>query len=380
MPVRKLGERAPLAHGDGAYRPFDIYLLTATLLLVFIGMVMVFSSSAVLARETYQDGYYFLKKEIVFVIAGFVLMAIAKRTPYRVYWKFIYPMLGVTFFLLVMVLVAGHVSGGARRWMRIGGLSIQPSELAKLVTVIFVAYALAKKKEKIRDFKVGYLPILMISGVFIGIILLQKDLGSAFTLGAIVFAMMFIAGTRMSFLGGSFLAALPVLYFLIFSVDFRRKRILSFIDPWRYQMDTGFQIIQSFVAFKSGGFSGVGLGDGKQKLFYLPEAHTDFIFSVLGEELGLMGVLFVIALFTFFIFRGLLITLRSKDLFGLYLAFGITCLIGLQAFINMAVVMGLLPTKGLALPFISYGGSSMLTNLLAVGILLNISMTTETET
>jgi cell division protein FtsW len=189
--------------------------------------------------------------------------------------------------------------------------------------------------------------------------------------------MMFIAGAKPVHLIGAVLAAMPLLYNMIFSVDFRRKRILPILDPWKYQLDTGFQIIQSFVAFQSGGLTGAGLGQGKQKLFYLPEAHTDFIFSVIGEELGLVGVLGVVSLFTFFICRGLLVTLKSRDLFGMYLAFGITCLIGFEAFINMGVVMGLLPTKGLALPFISYGGSSLLTSLFAVGILLNISMDTE---
>jgi cell division protein FtsW len=363
------------------HRPFDVYLLFVTLLLVFTGVVMVFSSSAVLARETYHDSYYFLKKELLFVAIGIVLMLAAKNIPYRLYWKIVYPLLGAMLFFLLLVLIVGawESSDGARRWIRIGGFSLQPSEFTKLVVIIFVAYILAKKRERIREFTKGFLPVIGLSGLYIGLILLQKDLGSAFTLGLIIFLMLFIAGTRLSYLLGTFLASLPVLYFLIFRVAFRRRRILAFLDPWSHQMDSGFQIIQSFVAFKSGGLTGVGLGEGKQKLFYLPEAHTDFIFSVLGEELGLLGVVAVIALFTVFIYRGLLITTRSKDLFGLYLAFGLTCLIGMEAFINMSVVMGLVPTKGLALPFISYGGSSMLTSMFAVGILLNISMDTEGE-
>lgn len=363
------------------HRPFDVYLLFVTLLLVFTGVVMVFSSSAVLARETYHDSYFFLKKELLFVGIGLGMMMLAKRIPYRLYWKMVYPLLGIVLVFLIVVLAVGRweTADGARRWIRIGGFSLQPSEFTKLIVIMFVAYMLAKKREHIREFTQGFLPVIGLSGVYIGLILLQKDLGSAFILGLIVFLMLFIAGTRLSYLFGAVLAAIPALYLLIFRVAFRRRRITAFLDPWSHQMDAGFQIIQSFVAFKSGGLTGVGLGEGKQKLFYLPEAHTDFIFSVLGEELGLLGVVGVITLFTVFIYRGLMITIRSRDLFGLYLAFGLTCLIGMEAFFNMSVVMGLVPTKGLALPFISYGGSSMLTSLFAVGVLLNISMDTEGE-
>jgi cell division protein FtsW len=362
-------------------KQFDVYLLFVTLLLVFMGIVMVFSSSAMLGRDNYQDSYYFLKRELLFVGIGLVFLFIAKEVPYRFYWKIIYPLLGAMLVLLLIVLLIGQGGGdeGVYRWIRIGGFSVQPSEFAKIIVIMFVAYALAKKGDRIRDFKTGFLPVIMIAGAFILLILAQRDLGSAVILGTIVVLMLFVAGTRLVYIGGLFLLAAPALYFLLFSVSFRRQRMLAFLDPWKYKMDYGFQVIQSFIAFKSGGLSGVGLGDGKQKLFYLPEAHTDFIFSVLGEELGLIGVLLVIALFTLFIFRGLMISLKSRDLFGMYLAFGLTCLIGAQAFMNMGVVMGLLPTKGLALPFISYGGSSMLASMIIVGILLNISRHTEED-
>ncbi|MDO8520288.1 MAG: putative peptidoglycan glycosyltransferase FtsW, partial [Deltaproteobacteria bacterium] len=303
-PLRTNLNKKEIEKGALAQRPFDVYLLLATLLLVFVGTVMVFSSSAVFARENFGDSYFFLKKEVLFVMVGIGLMFGAKAIPYRIYWKLVYPILLFVLVILAAVLIAGEWGGeGVRRWFKVGIFTIQPSEFAKLAVVIFVAYALAKKKEKIREFKKGFLPVLALSGVYILLILAQKDLGGAFTLGLIVFLMLFIAGTRLSYLLGAFLAAIPPLYFLIFSVDFRRKRILAFLDPWRYQLDSGFQIIQSFVAFKSGGLTGVGLGEGKQKLFYLPEAHTDFIFSVLGEELGLVGVLAVLILFTFFIYR-----------------------------------------------------------------------------
>jgi cell division protein FtsW len=357
------------------HKPFDVYLLFVTLLLVFIGVVMVYSSSAVFARDNYQDGYYFLKRELLFVSVGLGLMFLAKSIPYRLYWKIIYPILGAILLMLLIVLAIGHggTSEGVHRWIRIGGFSVQPSEFAKLAVIIFVAYALAKKGEKIKSFTQGFVPVLLISGVYILLILAQRDLGGAVILGLIVTLMMFIAGTRLAYLIGAFLLSVPFLYYLLFAVSFRRQRIMAFLDPWKHRLDYGFQIIQSFIAFKSGGLTGVGLGEGKQKLFYLPEAHTDFIFSVLGEELGLIGVLSVITLFTIFVFRGLVIALKTRDLFGLYLAFGITCLIGAQAFMNMGVVMGVLPTKGLALPFISYGGSHLLVSLIGVGILLNIS-------
>lgn len=363
------------------YRPFDVYLLFVTLMLVFMGVVMVFSSSAVYAREHFNDSYHFLKKEMLFVVFGLISLFLVKKIPYRTYWRCVYPLLFVSLLLLVSVLAAGYWrnTGDVHRWLRMGPLSFQPSEMAKLAVIIFVAYALAKKREKIRDFKKGFFPVVAVAGIYVLLILAEKDLGGALTLGLIIFLMLFISGTRLAFLVGVFLAMLPLVYYLIFLVDFRKRRILAFLDPWQYQLDSGFQIIQSFVAFQSGGLTGVGLGEGKQKLFYLPEAHTDFIFSVVGEELGMMGVLTIVVLFTLFIFRGLLISMRSRDLFGLYLAFGITCLVGIQALVNMGVVMGLLPTKGLALPFISYGGSSLMVSLTAVGILLNISMDTEEE-
>lgn len=354
----------------------DVYLLFVTFLLVLIGLVMVYSSSAVLAGDHYNNNYFFIKKQLIFAAAGFFVLFIVQGIPYRIYWRLNYPLLLFVSILLILTYIFGHGAGSenVNRWLRVGGISLgQPSELAKIAVIIFTAYALAKKGDMIRDFKKGYLPVVAISGLVILLILIGRDLGSAFTLGLVVFLMLFISGTKLSYLLGTILASLPFLYYLIFAVDFRRRRIESFLDPWEHRLDSGFQLIQSFVAFQNGGLTGVGLGQGKQKLFYLPEAHTDFIFSVLGEELGLLGVICVITLFIVFIFRGLALSIRTQDLFGLYLGFGLTCLIGAEAFLNISVVMGLLPTKGLALPFISYGGSSMLMSLFAVGILLNIS-------
>jgi len=220
--------------------------------------------------------------------------------------------------LLCFVPGLGHKAGGASRWVNLFGITVQPSEWVKIVAIIVVAYLIAKKKDGIRYFTKGFLPVVALSGVFILLILGQKDLGSAFVLGTVVFIMLFVSGTRTRYLVGSILAATPVLYFLIFSVSFRKRRILAFLDPWKYKMDYGFQIIQSYVAFKSGGLAGVGLGESKQKLFYLPEAHTDFIFSVLGEEFGMIGVTIVALMFLFFVYRGIKIAQKTQDEFGLF--------------------------------------------------------------
>ncbi len=353
----------------------DYTLLVVTLLLMALGVLMVYSSSAILAQDRYQDSLYFLKREIAYAVLGILLIFSVKSINYRIYYKLTYPILLVTLILLLLVFVPGigYRAGGAQRWIRLSGLTLQPSELAKLAVIIFMAYSLAKKGEKIRNFKTGFLPALIIGGVFAFIVLLQKDLGTAFVLAAAVFLMLFIGGTRIAYLAAGFLAALPVFYWLIFSVDYRKKRILAFLDPWEHQLESGFQIIQSYVAFNSGGLWGAGLGQGKQKLFYLPAAHTDFIFANLGEELGLIGVIFVLGLFVLLMFRGIRISLRAPDAFGTYLAIGITALITTQALINFGVVMGLLPTKGLPLPFISHGGTALLVMCVLVGILLNIS-------
>jgi len=358
-----------------ARKPIDYILLIVTLLLMAIGVMMVYSSSAIFAQERYQDSLYFLKRNVAFASAGLILMFIATRINYQIYYKLTYPLLITTLFLMVLTFVPGlgHRAGGAQRWIGVAGFTLQPSEIAKWSVIVFMAYSLAKKKEKMKDFKVGFLPAVTIVGFILGCILLQKDLGTAFVIAVVSIIMFFIGGTRISYLAAGFIAAVPALYFLIFSVDYRRKRILAFLDPWEHQRDEGFQIIQSYVAFNSGGLTGAGLGQGKQKLFYLPAAHTDFIFSVLGEELGLIGVFCVILLFMVFMFRGIKIALKAPDLFGTYLAIGITALVTTQALINFGVVMGLLPTKGLPLPFISHGGTALMVMSILVGILLNIS-------
>jgi len=303
------------------------------------------------------------------------VMLTLMRLDYHLYWKLVYPFMLVTLLLCILVAIPGIgvKAGGARRWISIAGFTFQPSEMVKLSLILFMAYSLAKKREKMEQFMVGILPHAVVAGLMMGLILLQKDLGTTFTLAMVLMILLFVGGTRVSYLSGGILLALPVLYFLVFSVDYRRQRILAFLDPWTHMSDSGFQIIQSYVAFNRGGIWGAGLGQGKQKLFYLPAAHTDFILSGVGEELGLFGVLFVLLLFATLIVRGFRTSLKAPDLFGRYLALGITTLIAVQSLINFGVVMGLLPTKGLPLPFISYGGTSLIVMGACMGILLNIA-------
>lgn len=353
----------------------DLPLLFCAITLVGIGVTMTYSASAVLATERFGDGYYFLKRTLLFTIVGFIFMAAAVRFPYRRYRALVYPLLGLSILAVLAVFIpgVGRTISGATRWVRVGFFVFQPSELAKVAMIIFLAYSLEKKQDRIRSFTVGFLPHILFMLVVAGAILSQKDFGAAATIAAITWLMMFAAGVRLPYLFGMFLAALPAVIALVAGSAYRRRRVLAFLNPWNDQYGSGFQMIQSFVAINEGGWFGRGLGQGQQKLFYLPEAHTDFIFSVIGEELGLMGILLVIVLFGFFIYRGLTVALRAPDTFGRYLALGCTLLIGMEAVLNMGVVMGLLPTKGLALPFISYGGSSMVVTLLAVGMILNVS-------
>lgn len=336
---------------------------------------MVYSASSIMAEKRFADGFYFLKRQGMFALLGFLVMLVAMQVDYRHLQKLAVLIFFSAVVLLGLVLVPGVGTqiGGAARWIRMPGFSIQPAEVAKLALVIYMAHSLSKKGEKLDSFTQGVLPYVVILAVMLGLVLAQPDLGSAITLAGVAITMMVIAGCRMRYLVGLGIVALPVLYYMIMNVDYRRRRILAFLNPWEDPTNSGFQIIQSWIAFGSGGLFGNGLGESKQKLFYLPEAHTDFIFSVIGEELGFLGVFVVSAMFLVLIIRGVRTTLGAPDLFGRNLAFGITLLLGLEAFVNIAVVLGMLPTKGLALPFLSYGGTSLLTTLFAIGVLLNIS-------
>ncbi|MGV7219955.1 MAG: putative lipid II flippase FtsW [Nitrospinales bacterium] len=343
--------------------------------LVLTGIVMVFSSSAVYAMEEYQDSYFFLKRHLLWVSIGTIVLLIFRKLDYHKLDSLTYPAMFITFLFLVAVMVPSFSKevGGARRWLTIGEFSFQPSEMAKFALVLFIAKSLDKRVDKLKNFAYGYLPNLIVMGFFFMLILSQPDFGTATIIGTVVFLMMFIAGVRTKFLVYSVLGIIPFLISAVLTAEYRTRRILSFLDPWQDASDSGFQAVQSFMAFGRGGIFGLGLGDSNQKLFYLPEAHTDFIFSVIGEELGLIGTVGIVLMFALLVGRGLIAASRAKDLFGTHLALGLTLMIGLQALTNMGVAVGILPTKGLTLPFISLGGSSLLVSMACMGVLLNIS-------
>ena len=360
-------------------RGYDSTLLVIAVALTLCGVVMVFSSSSIMALRAHGDSLYFLKRQGAYAIVGFALMGVMMRFNYLYLRKLAVPVLFTCLFLLILVLIPGIGTrvAGAKRWIRLFGFSLQPAEFAKLGLIIFMAHSLARKQDKMKSFKLGFLPYMVVLAILLLLILLQPDLGSAVILGVVAMAMLFVAGTRPVYIAGLGILSLPFLYFLVMRVDFRRRRIMAFLDPFEDPSNTGFQIIQSWIAFGSGGATGNGLGESKQKLFFLPEAHTDFIFAVTGEELGFLGAIIIATLFLLLVMRGFKTAIAAPDSFGRYLAFGMTLLIGIEAFVNMAVVMGLVPTKGLALPFLSYGGSSLIATLVAVGIILNISKRTE---
>ena len=365
-------------HRQGRALPpptYDRLLLWSVLGLTTLGLVMVYSASAVSAAERLDDAFYFVKRQLFAALAGFGAMVFAMRFGYRRLEGWAYPLLFFSLVAMVLVLIPGigHLAGGARRWIRVAGLGFQPSELAKLAIVIYLARSLARKKEKVRDFSIGFVPHTLVVGLFALLVLAQPDFGSAVLLGVLLFVMLFCAGAKISWLVGSFLLSIPLVVHLIAAEEYRLKRFLAFLDPWKYRQDIGYQVAESLMSVGSGGVVGQGLGAGKKKLYYLPEAHTDFIFSVIGEELGLLGIGLVVVLFAIFVWRGIRTAFHASDAFGAYLALGCTTLIGLQAILNMLVTLGLLPTKGLALPFVSYGRSALVVSLWAAGMLLSIS-------
>jgi cell division protein FtsW len=354
---------------------YDYMILVPAILLITLGLIAVYSASNNLAEHRLGDSYFYLKKQVLFCLIGVGLMIVARYIPCTLYGKLVYPLLLISLLLLAALLVPGigKKVGGACRWLGFGGISFQPSELAKFSLAVYMAYSMAKKGKEMGTFSRGLLPHLLLAGLFMGLIVLQPDLGSAVIIGGWVLIVLFVGGVRIYQLLGIFLLAAPLVVWLVLQADYRIKRWMAFLDPWEDPRGIGFQIIHSFLAFGSGGFFGAGLGNSKQKLFYLPEPHTDFALSIIGEELGLVGVTAVIALFGMLIAGGIRAGLKAKDLYSTYLAVGLTAFIGLQVLINMGVVMGLLPTKGLTLPLISYGGSSLLITLTSVGVLLNIS-------
>jgi cell division protein FtsW len=353
----------------------DFIIFYTVIALLGLGVVMVFSSSAVSAFVNFNDSYYFLKRQIVWALLGIMAMLLTMSVDYHVWRKLAKPIMLVTLVLLVLVLVPGlgKVVNGARRWLGFGSLYLQPSEIAKLSMVLFCSDSLSRHQDKITNFTRGLAPQLLLLLLVFGLILKEPDLGTALTIGGTVFVLLYTAGARISHLLSLGITGIAGVILAIVVEPYRLRRLLAFSDPWADPLDTGYHIIQSLYAIGSGGLFGVGLGRSREKFLYLPEPHTDFIFAILGEELGLIGTVTVIVLFFLFAWRGLRVAIAAPDIYGSVLAAGLTTMIIAQALMNIAVVTASMPVTGIPLPFISFGGSALIFTLAGVGILLNIS-------
>ncbi len=357
----------------GNFLQVDRPLLVATFLLLGLGLVMVFSASANMSEQRFGSAYLFVRKQILWDALGFLALWICMRTDYHRWQKASWILLGIALALLAAVLIVGPVVKGARRWIPFGFMNIQPSEVAKLACMVWLADFLDRHRSQITDLRKGFLPPLVVLGLVCVLILKEPDLGTPMLLVATGLFLLFLAGARPVHLLGTLLVSAAPLYYELVHVAYRYRRLMSFLNPWAYATGSGYQLTQSLLAFGSGGLFGKGLGASQLKLLYLPDPHTDFIFPVIGEELGFLGAFGVVLVFVFWGLRGWQVAKRAPDLFGQLLAAGITCWVLLQATINMGVSCGLLPTKGLPLPFVSFGGSSLIITMAAVGILLNIS-------
>jgi cell division protein FtsW len=353
----------------------DLWLFGVVLALVFLGVVMVYSASAIIAADRFGDPFFFLKKQLFWAFLGGGLLWAALRLDYRRLERLVVPLLVVSIALLVLVLLPpfGQAINGTRRWFRIGPLSFQPVELAKFALVLYLASFLTRRAAALRSFWQGLFPILLVAGTMALLTFVQPDLGNSLALVVLTLVLAYLAGAPVKHMAWVAAAALPLVALAVALKPYRWRRMLAFVNPWDDPQGSGFQIIQSFLALGSGGLTGLGLGGSKQKLFYLPEPYTDFIFAIVGEELGLIGAVCVIALFAVLIWRGLRVGLRAPDPFGSYLALGLTVMLATQTLVNLGVVMGALPTKGLPLPFVSFGGSALLMTMFSAGVLLNIS-------
>jgi len=358
----------------------DIFLFITVFVLVGIGIAMSYSASAVFSVKTFGDSFYFLKRQILWFVLGFIALLVFQEIDYRIYVKYTKILLIVSFVLLILVFVPviGHSAKGSLRWIGFDFLRFQPSEFVKVCMVIYLAKVFSTEKDSVVNRVMQLLiPLLIIAAVFV-LIMLQPDFGTAVDLLVVSVFILFVSGFPLFYMIALFFLSIPMFYLLIYQVDYRRQRLLAYLDPWSRRYDVGYHIVQSFVAFKKGGLFGVGLGQGTQKIKRLPEPHTDFIFAVIAEESGFLGTVFIVILYCLVFYRGLIIAISAPDEFGRLLAIGLTLLIVVQAFINIAVVSGNLPTTGIPLPLLSYGGSSMVTNMIAIGILLNISRYRET--
>ena len=358
----------------------DKLLFLSTLLLVGSSVVMVYSASAVLAMDRYEQPYFFLFKQVAWAVLGVCLLLGAMRVDYRILKQpvVIWTALGLSTAALVAVLFGPSVNG-TRRWFGVAGVGVQPSEIAKVAVIIFVAAILERRMHRIDEVSYSLLPVAVVTGGVSGLILVEPDFGTALTVLLIVGTMIFAAGLRYRYLLGFAVTLTPLLYLVLASAEYRRRRLLAFLDPWDDPLGDGFQIIQSLIAVGTGGVFGLGLMAGVQKLFYLPYPHTDFIYAVIAEETGLVGATVILLCFCVITWRGLRVAALAPDRFGALLALGLTAMVALQAFVNISVVLGLLPTKGTPLPLVSNGGSSLLVSLLGMGVLLNISQHASAE-
>jgi len=356
----------------------DKWLFGVTLLLVFIGLIMVFSASAVIAKDRLGSPYSFLLRQLMWALAGLAAMVLMMNFDYRRLKSssVVFTALGLTTLLLLAVFFLDR-HANTHRWIRLGGFSLQPSELAKPAIILFLAYFLEKRYKNITDWRRTLLPMVVPILIFTALIVAEPDLGTAMAVCGISAAVLFTAGMELKYFGYAALASTLPLYVLIFRTAWRARRITAFLNPDSDPRGAGFHMIQSLIAVGTGGIFGQGLMEGKQKLFYLPEPQTDFIYAVIAEEFGLIGSVVIVALFALFCYRGLRTAMRTRDYFARFLAVGITAMVGVQAFFNISVVLGLLPTKGIPLPFISYGGSSLFITLTSVGVLLNITQQTD---
>jgi cell division protein FtsW len=370
---------APVAAAETPATPavageVDRVLAAVVLLLTAFGLVMVYSASTVLAQRQFGSSVYFFSRQSVFALLGTGVLILLSHVPYRLYRKAVYPILLLALAALVAVVGGfGVTIRGATRWIPVGPVNVESSELAKISIVFWLSYSVAKKRELLHTFTIGFVPHALMGTAMAALCLLQPDFGSAMIILFVTFALLFASGARIAYLLGGLLAALPIVYGLVVSSPYRYARFLGFLDPWTTREGAGYQLVNSLMGFGTGGLLGVGIGESRQKLLFLPDAHNDFISAIVGEELGFVGLLALIALFGVLVYRGYRIAVRCPDPFGSHLAFGLTTLIGLQAVLNLGVAMGSLPTKGLTLPFVSYGGSALLVHMAAAGVLLDIS-------
>ena len=354
---------------------FDFYLFTAIIILILFGVIMIYSASSIWANYKFEDSFYYVKRQMIFIVLGIFLMITTSKIDYNIYYENSNKILGICIILLILVLIPGigSIRNGSRSWFGIGSLGIQPSEAAKLGMIIFTSKYLTNSSKFLKSYKYGVFPILGVLFLLFALIMLQPDLGTGMILVISIISLLFIAGVNMKFFIGGGIIGLIGVIILIAIAPYRMDRITSFINPWNDPLGTGFQIIQSLYAIGPGGLLGRGYLKSIQKQFYLPEPQTDFIFSIIAEEFGIVGTIFVVFMFSFIIYRGIKIALRTKDSFAKYLAFGMSFQLAFQALMNLMVVIGMIPVTGVTLPFLSYGGSSLLITLASMGIILNIS-------